>query len=84
MTKVFQKGLKIKFLLHSAVSQEQRRDVGEDWSLAGENIAFYKTDVQIESQPGEYYYELYFEYRCKNKHDIGVFSLDVPYNPVDS
>lgn len=51
--------------------------------MAGENIAFTKTEVEIESRPGEYYYELYFEYRCKNKHDIGIFSLDVPYNPVD-
>lgn len=84
MSKLFQKGLKINFLLHSAVSQEARKDIGQDWSLAGENIAFTKSEIEIETRPGEYYYELYFEYRCKNKHDIGIFSLDIPYNPVEA
>ncbi len=47
MSKLFEKGLKLNFLLHSAVSQEQRKDIGQDWSFAGENIAFTKTDIEI-------------------------------------
>jgi hypothetical protein len=45
MSKLFEKGLKINFLLHSAVSQEAKKDIGEDWSLTGDNIAFTKTDI---------------------------------------
>jgi hypothetical protein len=68
--------------LNSLTTKPIRRN-GEGWNLCGENIKFSKSNIDRENKSGEKYYELYFEYKCRNKHEIVMFSLDMPYNSLE-
>jgi hypothetical protein len=84
MAKIYEKGMKICYYYMNQLINKSSKRNGEGWGLCGENIKFTKSSIEREDKKCQQYYELYFEFKCKNKHDIIMFALDVPYSTIES
>jgi hypothetical protein len=83
MSKLYARGMRINYVFLNNLKESVANETLDDWNFIGENISFTKNEIEVEGEPGEYYYDLYFEYKCKNKHEIVSFALDRPYDTLE-